>query len=344
MVDFDGPPNFSQNAPVSDSFESDQNEFVFDLRWLQETFLRHWKLGFIIFIGVAAGVLYVFLSDPPQYTATVKLKVEAKRPVFNLEEFLNFENISQEFYMAQPNLIQSRRFARNVINQFKLWNNPLFTGGKQFPAIAGEIDASSASTASQDEDVTSASQSADFAMSRLVNRYLSGLKVTPERTAPQILYLNYTTIDPILAAKIANAHAEEYIEFSRKSNALFTDEYIDGLNIQLEQIDKRIHDMDQNILTFKKENGFFQLQGVSSYDPIQDIDDRLSRVRQQLADVNSKLSLAKAEYESVFLAGEFGNFNAINPDALDSPTLQTWRIDLTKLQKDFAELKERYLP
>ncbi|MDP8244482.1 MAG: polysaccharide biosynthesis tyrosine autokinase [Candidatus Hinthialibacter antarcticus] len=342
MVDFDEPSLQSRNSQPFESIESSDSEFAFDLRWVQETFMRHWKLGIAAFICVASVVFFIFISDPPQYTATVKLKVESKRPVFNLEEFLNFENISLEFYMAQPNLIQSRRFARNVINQFELWNDDTFTSNNSSPKPSENLNSASKPITLLSGDVDLATTYADPIMSRLVNRYLSGLKVTSERTSPRILYLRYTAKDPFLAANIANAHAEEYIDFSRKSNELFTDEYIDGLSAQLTQIDTRIHAMDKSILGFKKENGFFQLQGVSSYDPIQDIDDRLSRVRQQLAEASNELTNARTDFESVFLPSETGNFNAINPDALDSSTLQTWRIELTKLRKEFAEIEERY--
>ncbi len=341
MVKFDQSPFHSSNQTNQDKFDPSDSEFVFDLQWLQETFLRHWKKTCLLFCVIGLGVFSFFLFEAPRYKSQVKLKVEVKRPVFNLERFLNFQNSSQEFYLAQPNLLQSRRLARNVIDRLSLWNE------EEFRTLIGqnqinEVEQAKQASLKVSGSTTPLSIEANTAYSRLVNRYIQHLSVSMERTAPQILYLRFTSKDPTLAAEIANTHAEEYIEFSRKSNALFTDEYIDGLNLQLHQLDNSIMTIDAEILNFKKKNGFFQIQGVSSYDPIQDIDDRLSRVRKQLGEANNELSLAKTSYEACFLPGEADNFAAINSDALQSSNLDKYRSDLTVLQKEFAGLQERY--
>ncbi|MBI1387552.1 MAG: polysaccharide biosynthesis tyrosine autokinase [bacterium] len=343
MPEFEAPPFAPQ--PPSRPFEAEgaeDSDFVFDLEWFQETFYRHWRKGMAIFVCVMILGFGAFLMEPPQYNAQVKLKIEEKRQVFNFEEFLNFEKVTPDFYSTQTRLIQSRNLIRQVIDDLGLARVPeladpssipfayLFTSNEEsgFPAAA-----TAAAPLATNSVMTS----------KLIDRYQERLTVTPDRQTQQIVYLNYTSSSPELAARVANRHAQAYIEFSQKNNQIFTDDYIEGLDRQLQDLDQQIRTLDEKILDFKKEHGFFQLQGVSSYDPIQDIDDRLSRIREQLSEAGNQLTIARAAFDAMFLPGESGNYAAVNEDALTSLALTSLRERRTQTLQEWAEVKERYL-
>ena len=282
-----------------------------------------WFSGSLIFLIASLLCLAVFLKDPPKYTATVKLMVEAKRPVFQSEAYTAFDVITAEFFLAQVKLLQSRSLIRTTLDQIGIvrfhgrmteFDDPVtkfFT--RPLPAelvlnASGRI----------------ASSTSPY-VSREIDRYARELTVTPDRLVPQILSVSFRAPDPEFAVLVTNTHAKAYMDYSMESNALYTDEFIEGLTNQISGLETDIKTKNEAILSYKKEHDFFQLQGSSSYNPIQDIDDRLSRIREQLARAMEELTRTKAAYEALYDENLTGDIEALRYDVVTSTLLDKLR-------------------
>lgn len=325
------PATAGQSAPSS---YAETDDVQFNISWLSEIYLRHWKYAIYGFAAIFAFSLVVFLKDPPVYISKASLKIEQKRTVFEYQEYTSFDLLTEEFYKTQVQLLQSRSLIANVVkdigpNQFIKQMRP----PSRMPEWFGvnQTETAPASIIPVTEQIT-----------RAIDVYSSHLDIEINRQAPQIVFVSFNAPTPDLAAAAANLHAEHYIRYSNKSNALFTDEYIDGLDKQLETLETRIQDLNDEIYQFKKESGFFQLQGISSYDPIQDIDDRLSRIRTQLSDARNELTKSTAKFESLFEPGEVGNFDAIRKEVITSAPLAQLRAKRNEIEVEWAVIQDKY--
>lgn len=316
-------------------------EIQFDFDWIFKAIQRRWFSGSLTFLITALLCLAVFLKDAPKYTATVKLMVEAKRPVFQSEAYTAFDVITAEFFLAQVKLLQSRSLIRTTLDQVgivRFHETMTKTANPISKLIYRPLPAELVLDAS--EHITSATS--PF-VSREIDRYARELTVTPDRLAPQILAVSFSAPDPEFAVLVVNTHAKAYMEYSMESNALYTDEFIEGLTTQVDGLESDIKSKNEAILLYKKEHGFFQLQGTSSYDPIQDIDDRLTRVREQLARAMEELTRSQAAYEALFDEGHNGEIDSLRYDVITSPQLETLRERKNEDLKKWAEIKDRYL-
>jgi polysaccharide biosynthesis transport protein len=316
--------------------QQEENENLsFDLLWLLGVLSRHMFAILCVFTLTFVLGLFLFLREPPMYEANARLKIELRRPVFDFENYLTFETISEQFYFTQLGILQSRNIAKQVLGE---------VGEETFyyALLESGLIPTSLQTAVA-EGVASEVLSSSEAVSTLVNTYLKIIQISPDRLSPQIYSLSVKTPMPEFSQRIANLHAAIYIEYSREDNAIFTEEYIEGLERQLVQLELDINKRDENILRFKEENAFFEIQGMASFDPVQDIDDRLSRVREQLGVAMDEVNRTQASYESLFANGQVGQRDSIREEVITSLTLEKLRAKQTELMQAWAEVKDKYL-
>ena len=336
-------PSIPAPLPPERKSAPEENEMGFDPRWLIDAFSRHYGIGFLIFISVFSLGIAVSFLEKPKYSSQVKIKIEEKRQVFNEEEFMNFDNVTFEFYRTQIQMVKSRQLIRQVIQDIGIeLENDLSSTESRFPFSKAQPSLASRD-ANRDATETAIFSKSGMPLSTLIDNYIKRLTVTPDAQSPQIIFLSFVAKNPELAAKTINMHGQKYIELSRNANSNFTDKYISGLEKQLESLNTEIKENENKILEFKKEKGFFQLQGVSSYDPVQDIDDRLSRIRSQLAQASEELKKSETTYKSLFRDEKVGNFLYINQEILTSPALLTLQEQQTKLRQEWMEVKGKYL-
>ena len=323
--------------PVAYNQSDDKEEIVFDPYWLVQIVLRHWLISSSVFLASIVLCLLFFLKDPPYYTATAKMKIEPKRPVFNFERLTSFDLYSIEFLQTQIKMIQSRSLVKEVIDSIGMDEYlHSFDSSKHF--LSHFVEMLIRAPQSQGERIADATSQ----MSDAVNLYLENLKVAPDVQAPQIVVLKYQADDPAFAMKVVNEHAKLFIDMNMKSNVVYTADYIGNLEKLIAEADEQISSQNEEILAYKKEHGFFQIQGMSSFDPVQDIDDRLSRVREQMGQINETLSEAEADYEFLFLPDRIGESDAIRKDVITSNSLERIRTRRNELLQSWAEIKDRY--
>lgn len=335
----------SENYPLGDPAYhglADEGEFHevedsrFDLSWLLDVLSRHIKTFSFVFALVFLFGIYIFLREAPMYKASLKLKIEPKRPVFDIQEFSSIDYINENYFTTQLKLLESHSLIRDVIDEL---------GPADF--LAGMKNTPFWSTLFSEEDPNAASavetMPPELLDVQLTSMYFNALSVQMDRLAPQIIYVSFSAPDAVMAATTANLHAERFIDKSVRSNTIFTDDYIQGLQKNIKTLEAQIKTLNQRILTYKKEHNFFQIQGISSYDPIQDIDDRLSRIRVQLADANHRLIEAEAAYESLYSDGQTGNLEALKRDVVTSDTLEPLRSRRNLLLEQWSEVRETYL-
>ncbi|HEV2227948.1 MAG TPA: Wzz/FepE/Etk N-terminal domain-containing protein [Steroidobacteraceae bacterium] len=191
-------------------------------------FLLALRARFKVFaVSLAAVVLAATLASllmPKSYRATVSLLVDAKDEQ-SMGETLRALGLPQEqlaYLQTQADIIASPKVARRVVQQLKLVENP---------AALSALGLSAADNPRLED--------------QLVDRLQHALKV--ETSQSSVIRATFTCGDPRLAATIANAFADAYVDTmlelrvapTREAAAWF-DEQLKGLRANLEDAQRKL--------------------------------------------------------------------------------------------------------
>lgn len=188
--------------------------------------VQRWRWVILAIIGAAllAGVIVTMLMTP-LYTATSR--IEVSRDEGNVTKVEGVESPefgrSLEFYQTQYSLLQARSLAERVARELRLSRDERF-----FAAIGMPLDDSADLLAANRTD-------------QAVGALLAGIKVVPVRGS-SLVDVSFTSADPGISARIANAWADQFIKanlarrFAATADARkFLEERLADLRIRLEQ-------------------------------------------------------------------------------------------------------------
>lgn len=188
--------------------------------------VQRWRWVILAIIGAAllAGVIVTMLMTP-LYTATSR--IEVSRDEGNVTKVEGVESPefgrSLEFYQTQYSLLQARSLAERVARELRLSRDERF-----FAAIGMPLDDSADLLAANRTD-------------QAVGALLAGIKVVPVRGS-SLVDVSFTSADPEISARIANAWADQFIKanlarrFAATADARkFLEERLADLRIRLEQ-------------------------------------------------------------------------------------------------------------
>ncbi|MFH1744539.1 MAG: polysaccharide biosynthesis tyrosine autokinase [bacterium] len=333
-------------------------EEVFSVRSLQDIFFRHLWSFIAVVAAVAVVGLWFMYKDPPIYQARSQVKVEEKKQVFSIQEFTDVEKVTSDFYRTQVELLKSRELCRLIIDLLDLEDVKEFADPDEQPFVYlfQQKPANDDRVAAAVLSITDAIRKRitgptvpipqvelSERMTSLVNTYLKRLTVEPNRQTPQLINVFFEARSPFIAATAANVHARSYILQSGRSNAAYTEDYVRSLQAQTAETNKQIQAHSERIVQFKKDHNLFEIGDPASDRSIQDIDDRLTRVRTSLAVTADDRRKAEAEYAAIFEPGHIGDSLYLREEALVSPLLQTLISKRAEAEQEWILIRTRYL-
>jgi len=229
--------------------------------------------------AVALGALYLFIT-PAQYTATATLLIDSSplRVLQNQQQQLGDIPLDTVQVGSQVEVLGSEKIALAVIRDLGLAENPEFF--KTGNGISKLFSPSLPDTSSKADDERKALD--EFASHRNVTRV--------ERT--YALNISYTSRSPILAAKIANAIAEAYINDQLDAKYQTTRRASAWLQDRIGELKAQVTSADRAVLEFKEKNNIVDFGGTSG--PANPGPSSRLIGEQQLFELNSQLSTARA--------------------------------------------------
>jgi len=344
--------------PISPPPEMDEEE-IFSVRSLHEMFVRHiWGFTSVATVVFLLGVAFIY-KDPPVYQANAQVKVEEKKQVFTIQEFMDFENVTSDFYKTQVELLKSRELCRAVIEMLELGNLEEFLEPDSPPFVHLFRRPSSQDDSRLAKIVQSATEVIRQKLN-LPNKALSGMDISPlvtalvdvyqkrltvesNRKTPQLIDVHFRSHSPFVAATVANIHTQAYILQSSRSNSAYTEDYVRSIQTQIDETNRQIQAESERIVQYKKDHNLFEIGDPSQDRTIQDIDDRLTRLRESLAATSDERRKSQAEYEAIYEKGQVGDPEALLEDALDSPLLQTLITRRADAEQNWILIQTKYL-
>ena len=236
---------------------------------------RRWTiLGPAALLSVLAFIIVNLIT--PLYRSEARILMEGRDNIYlrpEADKSFDRSIVDQEAVASQVQVILSRDLALRVIRQLKLGERPEFD-----PVLRGvSIGATVLSLFGWGRDPLRMTPE-----ERVLEVYYARLDVFAiERS--RVISINFESRDPALAARVANAVADGYLElqqFSKQEQARSAGQYLSG---EIDNMRKKVAESEAKVEDFRSRSNLFT--GPNS----------AGLTSQQLADINSQIAIARGQ-------------------------------------------------
>jgi len=323
----------------------------FDLRDVVNFLWRRWKLiGGVVALSVFLCALYLARATPV-YTATAQLLLDPRKErAAGQDVFMTDGMLDQMVVENQVMIIKSTGLLRRVVEKMQLNRDPEFGGSTLSSAGAVSILApiraffSRPAPALSPEDLAASDQSGrDFEnISAETRNTIENLRwaMTVGRGKEQglVISISVTSIDPIKAARLANAIADAYVvdkldarlDAAKRASAWLSDRLVD--------LRRQLRESEQEVNRFRAEN-HLPAAGANNVSLSQE---QLANLNQRLVSARAQSAETKAKVEVLEKIQSQGSNLASLPDSMNAGMLSDLRKQLTDLSRQEADLLARY--
>ena len=229
-------------------------------------------------LGVALGAIYV-LKSPPKYTATVTLLADTRKiELVQQPTVYNEASIQSVGAMeTQVELLRSDEVALRVIKKLNLSEDPRFIESHHQSVIRSLLH-----SVAPDYFPELPAMSQDERQSLALAQFDKSLNVS-RISVTYAIEIDFESRYPDLAAEIANAVADVYIELQRSTEYDAARRASDWLEERIPEVRAKSEDAQKAVVDYKHEHNIVETVGGRL------IDD------QRLTDINTKLNAAHDE-------------------------------------------------
>lgn len=301
---------------------------------------RRWFIVGLVICTLALTSLVVFLMTPT-YTAMSTVLIEPQAPqvldMRDLETQESGEVAEDNYYGTQYKILESRSLAARVIRELNLQNEP-FLGARETEGSWVKFLAQKAfSENSKDPIVHDQDPNADTlgVSPRVIDAYLKHLTIRPE-PGTRLVSVAFRAPDPVLSARIVNAHVRAYIARGTELHAEASENAVKYLQTKLTELEAQVEKSEAVLNAYRRQRG---IVADSS-------DDSNKVVMSRLLDLNK--ALTAAETQRITLDAEAHFMSNRNYEALPAITndvlIQNLRQQQARIQADYASLADQYKP
>ena len=311
---------------------------VIDLRQYWNTMNRNkWGiLGFAVVITMLT-TLIVF-SMQPVYRAEATLLIESQNAnVVSIEEVYGLDSSNSEYYLTQFEILKSRQLAERVIKKFNLTDHPEFN---QEPGLISKLKTSVKSLLPLGiETELSEEQQARIKLQEVTAQFLENLTISPIRKT-QLVKISYDSFDSMLAADIANAIGEAYIENNLEARLELTYKASEWLMERSSGLYDQWKEAEANLEAYRQQEGIVGEDGGAVI-----ANSELDLVSEKLVDARRDRISLEGQYNQIRRLDKSNpaSFERI-PAVLQHPLVQTLKGAVLEAQLKKSEAGKRYGP
>ena len=323
------------------AFDDDQEGIGLKELWLTVR-KRLWLLtGIVASMLLLAGLFTI--QKTPLYSATAELLLEPDTPqVLNVPQVQadNPGTDEHDFYKTQFALAESPEVAAQVIQTLGLESNPLFAPGKPPTGLVGQAHAFLSQLITMvkypwpDAVQRDAALPGGLGIKRsTIAAYLGMLEVTPV-VGTQLMDITFTTPDPVLSARIANAHARAYIDRGLELRRGASEIVQAFLRSQLEAVGRQVQESEAALNAYRQKMGILAFQ---TDDASRLAETRMAALETALTDAETNRIRLGAEMELV-AAGHDTSL----PEVIDDRTIQALEPEIDRLGAQYAGMATQF--
>jgi chain length determinant protein EpsF len=271
---------------------------------------RRWILLSVLAI-TSSLTLLVNLRIAKQYVATTALVVD-QRGIDQITGLTVPVQLLAGYMATQSEVIASPNVARKVVEKLKLDESPVFLDklAKNPNNLVNPKD-------------------------QLAGLLLPNLDVKPSRES-SLIQISFSFTDPQIAAQIANAFADAYVQTSIELRAQPAKANADWFDSQLGMLRERLAAAQSVLSNYQQQHGI-----VVSDDRIDIENTRLAELSRQLVESQAKTNELLSRKELLNNMGKNGGSSDSLQEVLNSALIQSLKSDAARAEANFAELSKR---
>jgi len=307
------------NAPVFTPLPNARSRPVREFRMQQIWDVVQRRAGLIVLTTLAVvllAVIYV-LQVRPQYAATSEIMLDPRKSsVENSAAVLSNLIADQPTILNQIEILTSHRFAGKVVDRFRLDRDPEFAAA----GIAGML-------------FSSGMDPREIAIRKL-RKTLS----VAQAGFSSSIRITLTSADPQKAAAIASNIATMYVQQQLDTKTQASQQASRWLTQRVIELAQQVKDAEAAVQKYKADHRI-TINAVGT-----------SVLEQQVADLNSQLTVARTEYDDkaakaartaeLMKSGDI----ASAPQSVASPLISNLRTQQSELNREIANLATKYGP
>lgn len=265
-----------------------------------------WTLMMTVITTLAVSLLL-----PKQYVATTSIVVD-QRSVDRVTGLTLPVQLLPGYIATQVDVISSHNVARKVAEKLKLSENP-----------------------KMQEDFAKEAKSKGDIRDWIADFLLKKLDVMPSHES-SVMQVDFTFTDPQLAANIANAFADAYIQTSIELQAQPAKLSADWFDSQMASLRNNLEHAQSVLSTYQQQHGI-----VATDDRLDLESSRLADLSKQLVDNQARTSELQSRKDLLAATLKQGGSSESLQEVLSSPVIQSLKSELAKAEANFAELSKR---
>lgn len=286
---------------------------------------------------IAILAAFIVLNMKQVFSAKATLLIEAQQAkAVKIEEVYGMNSAQQEYYLTQFEILKSRTIAETVIARLKLAEHPDYAPKESITDI---IKGWLPFLPSASDENKSEEQIALERREKLLVKFTENLTVEPVRKT-QLVNIYFESHDPKLAAAVANAIGETYIDSQLEAKMGITQKANTWLGGRLGELRQRLDDSEKAMQDFRLREGLIDVSGVRSLGS-----QELERLGVELTAARSK----KAQVDSfIRVIAQYGKNNVDKleslPEITAHPSVQNVKKEVVTSERKVSELSKTYGP
>ncbi|NGN98268.1 polysaccharide biosynthesis tyrosine autokinase [Grimontia sp. S25] len=313
-----------------------------DLKRYVGIILRYWLpiATFVAVVTLVATVLILAITPVYRATATLLIESEANKAV-SIEEVYTLDTSQKEYYQTQFEILRSNHIAEKVIEDLGIANI------REFNNQVGELSGREKLLGFLHNigplqqflpEPVSPSELTDDASARqaVLNKFKSHLTIEPIRNT-QLVNIHFGSIDPELAAKVANALGQAYIESNLEARLVATQTASFWITERLTELKDNLDAAELALTNFLKEEGLIELDDIDQLagSELTNLSIRVNEARERRVAAQSLFDQLKNNAS--------GSLMTV-PEISNHPQVRDVKNAETDAERRVSELAKRYGP
>lgn len=246
------PANRRQLA-VGDAGSAEPMELA--LYWRAIYKRKWWLIGAALLLAVATGAAVSLVT--PMYRATVTLMIEQnKAKLVSIEEVYSGVSPNREHYQTQAEMLRSPALASKVIEKLGLTTHAEFDPRQRKRSSWGGW------FGGDDVQTAAATWPEARAKEAVLTDFVNRITIEPVRLT-QLVKVGFDASDPELAARIANAVAETYIDADIEIRARMRQRGTDWLADRLSDLKGNLENSERALQQYREREGLPDTKGLA---------------------------------------------------------------------------------
>lgn len=320
----------------SSESENHKSLFLHDPDDLEEKLelLEYWRsivkrkkqiIGFGLVVALLAAVIVFVMTPVYRSTATVLIESN-KANLLSIEDVYSGISQNREHFQTQVEIIKSREVAIKTIGKLKLWEHEEFD-----PRAKGDSWRASIGFSDEPKEWTE-----KLLAEAVYDNFSRRLSVEPIRLS-QLARVSFESSDAELAARVANAAADVYIENDLEARFRLTRQATSWLQDQLTDLRKKLNESEKTLQDFREREGIVDLKSVTQSGAGRQIEEVMGR----LVEARMKRAEAENSYKQIKSAPKGADLTSL-PAVLRNPIVADAKRAEGIAERKLSEVSQRY--